>query len=224
LFLNARRSTIHNFEKVTTPDNHSVNRWFASAWLSEIANATGLSAPEVRLVEFIATLGGLIPPSNPHPYGFLNVIASPPLAKPFKPELVLDIESQAEINYYLSEDFTGKTDDPFIELDLGKCPLLIRKAIVDCSLDHELAMRMPNAKVQRIKNRRSPPHVLVFEMEVGGQVTKQELNLKDGRIELDVLSSDRITRARFTMVGESIGGGRILRVRRIELCGSFVAE
>jgi hypothetical protein len=220
--LNARRSTIHNFEKVRDFDLKRVNRWFTFAWLTEISNGIVTEMPEVRMVDFISTFGRMIPPINPHLYGMVTVRGSPAFSKPYKLELVLESQQKdGQIDYYLSEDFTEKSDDPYIEIDFRNAPLLLKKVELDCAIDHELATRLPNPKVSRMKNRRMVPKSVMFEC---GLDRKSELVLKDGQIESSLESVARTTITRFTMIGEALNGGRLFRVRKIDFVGNFLPE
>jgi hypothetical protein len=176
----------------------------------------------------MATLGGLASPFDPHRFGFLTVSASPPFAKPYAAQWVVDAHSAAlpcdQIDYYMSEDFSDRADHPFVEINFRHCAhFVVRKLILDSAIDHVLAIRPPNVRVPPLKNRWMPPKSIVVELTSDGESTSAEMAVNDGLIDAAV-EAQPCTSVRFTMAGESLTGGRILRVRRIEILGNFLPK
>jgi hypothetical protein len=109
--LKARTITLRNARRATSSIKGTTSRWFIAGWLHTVRTAVVLRQPRFKLLNFISTLGQVVPPIDPAKYGFVNVSSRGQILGP----LYGPCQIFQPGRYFLG--FASTTDVPSVEID-----------------------------------------------------------------------------------------------------------
>ena len=203
----------------------SVGRWSPFAWMTAIANGDEVrSAPTVDIVKFAATLGGAIEkPLNAADFGLIQVGSTKPLHPAYKARnIVMDDDS-----YFLSVDTMFTNEEKFVSLYIGQdSRFVIDKVALDSNIRRLMPPPRQGVEHEVMPARRAYPVAVEMKVNTGaGAMAKPiapRIEFRDGKAVEEIKEQVPCCKVRFTMLGESGGGGALMRLKNVELTGHFL--
>jgi hypothetical protein len=215
--LDARREIQKQFEAECRRMKGRINRWFLFAWTNKICEGrVSEDKPRIQIVNFASTLGVLKSQINPHDWGLIRVVSSPPLTPNYAGRNAL-----TEDRYYANKDTSlevSNPEAPFISFDLGEAAWF---RVLHVKLDSHLVRHQRSNLPQLVRAYPKSLHLtgdgVEKQVALGNAVFDQ-----DGVAELEV--KDGVIKSRITarMEATSSAGGSVLRLRHVEFVGQFL--
>jgi hypothetical protein len=123
--LERRRKTLAAFQREAAGAERP-SAWYAQAWVGALRDARpARSAPVVRVLEFMATLGGRVERVDPFKYGFVRVSqVGRPISRAFDAANIFN-----EAGYFMARH--DRYDAPAVVVDLAPARVAIERVSVD---------------------------------------------------------------------------------------------
>ncbi|KAH0792218.1 BTB/POZ domain containing protein [Histomonas meleagridis] len=214
--LEIRRRDLMTFSKEANGASDKVSRWYPYVWLHNIAYAQPIGqTPEVKLVEFMSTLGIAKVPINPEAFGFLQIDATEPIHEIFAPRNAVSQDD----TYYLSKDMSKEENGPYYSIYISEdAKFLPSQFILDSNIPKLF-------KGERYRDQPYPKSVMLSGGSKGDDNPLfSSVLLEDGKASVKLITKDSLSFLKVTMNGEENGGGRVFRIKQIDFIGRFLPK
>lgn len=221
--INNRRKSLESFENEinNNPGISEVSHMYPLIWATTIAQSVVADrSPQTHVISFFNDLGQLSSNQgeyiNPCKYGFVRIDATPQFcnSQNYKPSNAVWMKPDC---YYLSEDMTYQTKEanPYFSVSFSPNSRFILSQI-------QVESDIPRPKST---DRRFPSALEVraqAQNDLNEKPICNNITFREGRGKQAVTSTTPIYGVKFIMSGEEDMGGRMLRIKYVDLVGHFL--
>lgn len=210
--LEKRRKTLKCFEKAVENVKDFCNNWYIFTWITEIRESLGQEEIiEIDLMNFIGTLGGASNYFNPMFYQLVQPYCSASLQVPQYNRLLFDQEAICDQKkYFLSYPYSEKSSIiPYAGY------LFNAQSFVPTIL-----------KIYFVENKPKPLSLEAIGYDESDniiyQIQKNDIDVNTEYVQIETNNNQPIKKIVVKQHGLNSAGGRIFRIKQLEVHGHFV--